>query len=117
MRAVGFKKRDIPWSAEMLTVESVDEVVVSFETTADDAVSLLLFCLLFTTLEVAVSLLDDCALLLAWLELDGATLVVVLELAVEVRALFEEELTELLELVVLDEELELELEAASGLNP
>ena len=96
MRAVGFKKRDIPWSAAMFTVESVDEdeVVLSSETTADDAVLLLLFCSLFTTLEIAVSLLDDCALLLVWLELDGATLVVVLESAIEVLALFEEELTE-----------------------
>lgn len=116
MRAVGFKKRDIPWSAAILIVEPVDEVVVSSETTVDDAVSLLLFCPLFTTLEVAVSLLDDCELLLVWLELVGATLVV-LESAVEEVEVFDEELTELLELAVLEEELELELEAASGLNP
>ena len=76
-----------------------------------------------------MSLLDDCELLLlVWLELEGATFVVVLESAIEELELTEEELTseefteelsELAELTELEEELVLALElvAVSGLNP
>ena len=108
----------------MLTFDPVDESLLAFWLTTNDLVSILFVLSSVTTLDAEVSLLDDCELLLlGWLELEGATLVVVLESAIEELELTEEELTEelseLAELTELEEELVLALAlvAVSGLNP